>query len=179
MTKIMDMRSFMSDVNTTFIVLEKLQINQGGGTTQYLVADETACIHLHIWEGDFMKMTAVASSPSDTSTTVGTTTTTTTSGGGGGIGGDKSGGAGVISSGSAPPKKGVESSMLLNPGDICRIIGGKCTVFKSSLGLYIGKGTLERISDFCMIFNESKNMSQIEFNASVANAAVASQQQPR
>jgi len=140
MTKIMDMRSFMSDINTTFIVLEKLQNNQGA-TTQYLVADETAAIHLHIWEGDFAKMTGNAAAASTSPTDLNDMNK------------------------QASLKKGVESSMLLNPGDICRIIGGKCTVFKSSLGLYIGKGSLERINDFCMIFNENKNMSQIEFNA--------------
>jgi hypothetical protein len=135
MTKIIDMKPFVEDVNCTFIILEKLQGSQGN-TTQYLVADETACIHLHIWEKDFMNMVA----PQLTS----------------------SASAGAQSTNVDKVGK-IDSSSILMPGDICRILNGKTTTFKSFLGLYIGRGTLERVGDFCMIFNESKNMSLIEY----------------
>ena len=132
MTKIIDMKPFMNDVNCTFIVLERLpQTATQGSTTQYLVADESACIHLHIWEKEY--------------------------------GGNPS----TQPSQDNQKKKEDTVPIILNPGDICRILNGHCTIWKSSLGLYIGrKGTIERLGEFCMIFNEQKNISTVEFNVS-------------
>jgi hypothetical protein len=142
-TKIQDMQPFMTDVTCTFVVLERLPTTQAqGGTTQYLVGDDTACIHLHIWEKDFQYLIQNQQQRVATTTPVA----------------------------AAEPKKEEQpfppSSSILFPGDICRITNGHCTMWKASLGLYIGrKGTIERLGEFCMAFNELKNMSTIEYTA--------------
>eukprot|EP00741_Cyanophora_paradoxa_P025529 tig00000383_g24635.t1 len=49
---------------------------------------------------------------------------------------------------------------MVQPGDILRLKGGYCTLYKNSLVLSSGKlGTIERIGEFCMLFSETPNMS--------------------
>eukprot|EP00742_Colponemidia_sp_Colp-10_P005156 GILJ01005506.1.p1 GENE.GILJ01005506.1~~GILJ01005506.1.p1 ORF type:complete len:161 (+),score=15.62 GILJ01005506.1:40-522(+) len=53
---------------------------------------------------------------------------------------------------------------VVQVGDIFRLVGGYCTLFKNQLTLYSGpKGTLERIGEFTMLFNESLNMSTMQW----------------
>jgi hypothetical protein len=49
-------------------------------------------------------------------------------------------------------------------GDILSLKNGKCALWTNSLELQKGKkGTLVKIGEFTMVFNESKNMSQYEW----------------
>lgn len=53
-----------------------------------------------------------------------------------------------------------EPSKLLAPGDIVHLTKGYASVWRSCLMLYSGKnGTVHRIGEFCMNFNEKLNMS--------------------
>ena len=52
---------------------------------------------------------------------------------------------------------------MLRSGDIIRLIGGYCTLYKNSLVLYSGcmHGTIERIGQYRMLFKEHPNMSGV------------------
>lgn len=53
---------------------------------------------------------------------------------------------------------------LLQPGDIVRLKGGYCTLYKNSLMLYTGKkGSTDRIGEFTLVFSETPNMSTIQW----------------
>ncbi|XP_068211684.1 SOSS complex subunit B1 isoform X1 [Palaemon carinicauda] len=54
-----------------------------------------------------------------------------------------------------------EPGQLLQPGDIVNLTKGYVSVFKNCLTLYVGKGgDLQKVSEFCMQFNETPNMSE-------------------
>ncbi|XP_064101532.1 SOSS complex subunit B1-B-like isoform X4 [Macrobrachium nipponense] len=54
-----------------------------------------------------------------------------------------------------------EPGQLLQPGDIVNLTKGYVSVFKNCLTLYVGKGgDLQKVSEFCMQFNEVPNMSE-------------------
>ncbi|KAL1130489.1 hypothetical protein AAG570_011737 [Ranatra chinensis] len=54
-----------------------------------------------------------------------------------------------------------EPGHLLSPGDIVRITKGYTNMWRNCLTLYVGKGgDIDRIGDFCMVFNEQVNMSE-------------------
>lgn len=54
-----------------------------------------------------------------------------------------------------------EAGTLLTPGDIVRITKGYASVWKNCLTLYTGKtGDIQKIGEFCMVFNEQLNMSE-------------------
>lgn len=50
---------------------------------------------------------------------------------------------------------------LLQPGDIVRLSRGYAALWRAALTLYSGKsGDLQKIDEFCMLFNEQVNMSE-------------------
>lgn len=54
-----------------------------------------------------------------------------------------------------------EPGQHLVPGDIVKLTRGYASVFRDSLTLYTGKtGDLQKIGEFCMVFNEQLNMSE-------------------
>lgn len=54
-----------------------------------------------------------------------------------------------------------EPGQHLVPGDIVKLSRGYAAVFRDSLTLYTGKtGDLQKIGEFCMVFNEQLNMSE-------------------
>uniref|UniRef100_A0A336KAW5 CSON010151 protein n=1 Tax=Culicoides sonorensis TaxID=179676 RepID=A0A336KAW5_CULSO len=54
-----------------------------------------------------------------------------------------------------------EPGKLLQPGDIVRLTKGYASIWRQSLTLYSGKnGEILKIGEFCMVFNESVNMSE-------------------
>ena len=54
-----------------------------------------------------------------------------------------------------------EPGHILVPGDIVRITKGYANLWRNCLTLYSGKGgDLDKIGDFCMVFNEQLNMSE-------------------
>lgn len=54
----------------------------------------------------------------------------------------------------------VEKYGAINPGDILRLSNGMVNLWRNQLQLYQGKkGTLERVGEFLMAFNETKNMT--------------------
>ncbi|XP_056634208.1 SOSS complex subunit B homolog [Diorhabda sublineata] len=54
-----------------------------------------------------------------------------------------------------------EAGQLLVPGDIVRLTKGYVSVWRSCLTLYTSKGgDLQKIGEFCMVFNEQLNMSE-------------------
>ncbi|EDW77890.1 uncharacterized protein Dwil_GK24725 [Drosophila willistoni] len=54
-----------------------------------------------------------------------------------------------------------EPGKLINPGDIIRMSKGYASIWRHCLTLYSGKnGEVNKIGEFCMIFNESINMSE-------------------
>ncbi|KAJ8975319.1 hypothetical protein NQ317_000498 [Molorchus minor] len=54
-----------------------------------------------------------------------------------------------------------EAGQLLVPGDIVRLTKGYVSVWRNCLTLYISKaGDLQKIGEFCMVFNEQHNMSE-------------------
>lgn len=60
-----------------------------------------------------------------------------------------------------------EPGQLLMPGDIVKLTKGYASVFRSCLTLYSGKtGDIQKISDFCMVYNEQLNMSEPNPNLS-------------
>lgn len=51
---------------------------------------------------------------------------------------------------------------LLLPGDIVRLTKAYVAHWRGRLTLYSGKnGTIQKIDDFCMVFNENTNMSDV------------------
>lgn len=53
-----------------------------------------------------------------------------------------------------------EAGQLLVPGDIVRLTKGYVSVWRNCLTLYTSKGgDLQKINEFCMVFNEQLNMS--------------------
>lgn len=54
-----------------------------------------------------------------------------------------------------------EPGQLLVPGDIVRLTKGYASIWRNCLTLYSGKnGDIQKIGEFCMIFNEQLNMSE-------------------
>ncbi|KAG5889719.1 hypothetical protein JTB14_010193 [Gonioctena quinquepunctata] len=54
-----------------------------------------------------------------------------------------------------------EPGTLLVPGDIVRLTKGYASLFRNCLTLYASKGgDLQKIGEFCMVFNEQLNMSE-------------------
>nr|XP_022914016.1 SOSS complex subunit B homolog [Onthophagus taurus] len=54
-----------------------------------------------------------------------------------------------------------EAGQLLVPGDIVRLTKGYVSMWRSCLTLYTSKGgDLQKIGEFCMVFNEQLNMSE-------------------
>lgn len=54
-----------------------------------------------------------------------------------------------------------EPGALLQPGDIVRLQRGYASLWRGVLTLYSGKsGDLQKIDEFCMLFNEQVNMSE-------------------
>ncbi|XP_013137942.1 PREDICTED: SOSS complex subunit B homolog [Papilio polytes] len=54
-----------------------------------------------------------------------------------------------------------EPGALLQPGDIVRLTRGYASLWRSALTLYSGKsGDIQKVGEFCMIFNEQLNMSE-------------------
>lgn len=54
-----------------------------------------------------------------------------------------------------------EPGQHLVPGDIVKLTRGYAAVFRDSLTLYTGKtGDLQKVGEFCMVFNEQLNMSE-------------------
>lgn len=54
-----------------------------------------------------------------------------------------------------------EAGHLLVPGDIVRLTKGYLGIFRNCLTLYTAKGgDLQKIGEFCMVFNEQLNMSE-------------------
>nr|CAD7462635.1 unnamed protein product [Timema tahoe] len=54
-----------------------------------------------------------------------------------------------------------EPGQLLVPGDIVRLTKGYASVWRSCLTLYSGKtGDIQKIGEFCMVFNETVNISE-------------------
>ncbi|CAH1106628.1 unnamed protein product [Psylliodes chrysocephalus] len=54
-----------------------------------------------------------------------------------------------------------EAGQLLIPGDIVRLTKGYVSVWRNCLTLYTSKGgDLQKIGEFCMVFNEQLNMSE-------------------
>lgn len=54
-----------------------------------------------------------------------------------------------------------EAGQLLVPGDIVRLTKGYVSLWRNCLTLYTAKGgDLQKIGEFCMVFNEQLNMSE-------------------
>lgn len=54
-----------------------------------------------------------------------------------------------------------EAGQLLAPGDIVRLTKGYVSLWRNCLTLYTSKlGELQKIGEFCMVFNEQLNMSE-------------------
>lgn len=54
-----------------------------------------------------------------------------------------------------------EAGQLLIPGDIVRLTKGYVSVWRNCLTLYTSKGgDMQKIGEFCMVFNEQLNMSE-------------------
>ncbi|GJQ76925.1 hypothetical protein Trydic_g15123 [Trypoxylus dichotomus] len=54
-----------------------------------------------------------------------------------------------------------EAGQLLLPGDIVRLTKGYVSLWRNCLTLYTSKGgDLQKIGEFCMVFNEQLNMSE-------------------
>lgn len=54
-----------------------------------------------------------------------------------------------------------EAGQLLAPGDIVRLTKGYASLWRNCLTLYTSKlGEIQKIGDFCMVFNEQLNMSE-------------------
>nr|CAH7750598.1 unnamed protein product [Callosobruchus chinensis] len=54
-----------------------------------------------------------------------------------------------------------EAGQLLIPGDIVKLTKGYVSVWRNCLTLYTSKGgDLQKIGEFCMVFNEQHNMSE-------------------
>lgn len=54
-----------------------------------------------------------------------------------------------------------EPGALLMPGDIVRLTRGYAALWRGALTLYAGKsGDIQKVGEFCMLFNEQVNMSE-------------------
>lgn len=54
-----------------------------------------------------------------------------------------------------------EAGQLLAPGDIVRLTKGYASLWRNCLTLYTSKsGDIQKIGEFCMVFNEQLNMSE-------------------
>lgn len=54
-----------------------------------------------------------------------------------------------------------EAGQLLVPGDIVRLTKGYASIWRNCLTLYTSKlGDIQKIGEFCMVFNEQLNMSE-------------------
>ncbi|CAH4023667.1 SOSS complex subunit B homolog [Pieris brassicae] len=54
-----------------------------------------------------------------------------------------------------------EPGALLQPGDIVRLTRGYASLWRQALTLYSGKsGDIQKVGEFCMLFNEQVNMSE-------------------
>lgn len=54
-----------------------------------------------------------------------------------------------------------EPGALLQPGDIVRLTRGYAATWRAALTLYSGKsGDIQKVGEFCMLFNEQLNMSE-------------------
>lgn len=54
-----------------------------------------------------------------------------------------------------------EAGQLLAPGDIVRLTKGYASIWRNCLTLYTSKiGDIQKIGEFCMVFNEQLNMSE-------------------
>ncbi|CAH0403277.1 unnamed protein product [Chilo suppressalis] len=54
-----------------------------------------------------------------------------------------------------------EPGALLQPGDIVRLTRGYASLWRFALTLYSGKsGDIQKVGEFCMLFNEQVNMSE-------------------
>lgn len=54
-----------------------------------------------------------------------------------------------------------EPGALLQPGDIVRLTRGYASLWRTALTLYSGKsGDIQKVGEFCMLFNEQVNMSE-------------------
>lgn len=63
-----------------------------------------------------------------------------------------------------------EPSQFISPGDIVKITRGYASVFRDCLTLYTGKtGEIQKVGEFCMVFNEQLDMSAPNPTLSVIN----------
>lgn len=61
-----------------------------------------------------------------------------------------------------------EPGALLQPGDIVRLTRGYASLWRAALTLYSGKsGDIQKVGEFCMLFNEQLNMSEPQAAAAV------------
>lgn len=71
-----------------------------------------------------------------------------------------------------------EPGQLLSPGDIVRLSKAYVSVFRNCLTLYSAKtGEIQKIGEFCMVFNEQINMSEPnpQLSAQLVNSQPPSQ----
>lgn len=67
-----------------------------------------------------------------------------------------------------------EPGALLQPGDIVRLTRGYASLWRAALTLYSGKsGDIQKVGEFCMLFNEQVNMSEPQPVPPTAAAAPA------
>lgn len=73
-----------------------------------------------------------------------------------------------------------EPGALLQPGDIVRLTRGYASLWRAALTLYSGKsGDIQKVGEFCMLFNEQVNMSEPARQSEVAPAPAFLQCLPR
>lgn len=64
-----------------------------------------------------------------------------------------------------------DPGQFLAPGDIVRLTKGYASIWRQCLTLYSGKnGDIQKIGEFCMLFNEQLNMS--EPNITITNSGI-------
>lgn len=57
--------------------------------------------------------------------------------------------------------RSLSGSVYFSPGDIVRLTKGYAVIWRQCLTLYSGKnGDINKLGDFCMLFNEQLNMSE-------------------
>ncbi|KAL0811625.1 hypothetical protein ABMA28_009078 [Loxostege sticticalis] len=67
-----------------------------------------------------------------------------------------------------------EPGALLQPGDIVRLTRGYASLWRAALTLYSGKsGDIQKVGEFCMLFNEQVNMSEPQPTPAPTPAAAA------
>ncbi|XP_030034096.2 SOSS complex subunit B homolog [Manduca sexta] len=72
-----------------------------------------------------------------------------------------------------------EPGALLQPGDIVRLTRGYASLWRAALTLYSGKsGDIQKVGEFCMLFNEQVNMSEPQPAAPAAPARSAAAPPP-